>query len=225
MLNKPAPPTRARDLDVSMKADASGYQTGTAPLAKSQQVDPNRPPIDNQDDTLLQRLAVRERKSTKAEDTRFFGEVAEYIDLLELDVARNKKYRLEAEDKERVVTRGIKEREQVYAQERKELENLLAGAQSEKDELLHEAKEVEAQIAQVQRESEKLLEERAEREDVFKLEHHTLFANVASETKTKAELETAIYMVKRAQLEQEQENGRLRAYLSKCMDDLDKALQ
>ncbi|CAE7566654.1 LRRC45 [Symbiodinium sp. CCMP2592] len=48
-------------------------------------------------------------------------QVAEYIDLLQLDVARNKKYRMDAEERERVVTKGFMEREMRYAQEMREL--------------------------------------------------------------------------------------------------------
>merc|ERR1739848_926481 len=41
----------------------------------------------------------------------------------------------------------------------------------------------------------------------------------------KADLETEIYKVKRKQEEQEEENQRLRTYLSRCKEDLDKALR
>merc|ERR1712056_63024 len=89
-----------------------------------------------QDSEISLKLLQREQNYTNAEDARFFGEVAEYIDLLQLDVARNKKYRLDAEERERVVTKGFMEREMRYAQEMRELENLLAKAKAEKDELL-----------------------------------------------------------------------------------------
>eukprot|EP00913_Durusdinium_trenchii_P004506 g4183.t1 len=45
------------------------------------------------------KLLQREQNHSNAEDARFFGEVAEYIDLLQLDVARNKKYRMDAEER------------------------------------------------------------------------------------------------------------------------------
>ena len=67
--------------------------------------------------------------------------MAEYIDLLQLDVARNKKYRMDAEERERVVTKGFMEREMRYAQEMRELENLLAKSKADKDELLKETLE------------------------------------------------------------------------------------
>merc|ERR1719247_3457346 len=70
-----------------------------------------------QDEGLSLKLLQKERDYTNAEDARFFGEVAEYIDLLQLDVARNKKYRMDAEERERIVTKGFMEREMRYAQE------------------------------------------------------------------------------------------------------------
>eukprot|EP00439_Symbiodinium_sp_Y106_P071749 s921_g12.t6 len=81
---------------------------------------------------LTLKLLQREQNHSNVEDARFFGEVAEYIDLLQLDVARNKKYRMDAEERERVVTKGFMEREMRYAQEMRELENLLARAKAEK---------------------------------------------------------------------------------------------
>ncbi|CAK9010153.1 Leucine-rich repeat-containing protein 45 [Durusdinium trenchii] len=49
--------------------------------------------------TATLKLLQREQNHSNAEDARFFGEVAEYIDLLQLDVARNKKYRMDAEER------------------------------------------------------------------------------------------------------------------------------
>ncbi|OLQ09394.1 hypothetical protein AK812_SmicGene6982 [Symbiodinium microadriaticum] len=71
--------------------------------------------------TTTLKLLQREQNHSNVEDARFFGEVAEYIDLLQLDVARNKKYRMDAEERERVVTKGFMEREMRYAQEMREL--------------------------------------------------------------------------------------------------------
>ncbi|CAJ1328651.1 unnamed protein product [Effrenium voratum] len=89
-------------------------------------------PVNSSVDIETLKLLQREQNHSNAEDARFFGEVAEYIDLLQLDVARNKKYRMDAEERERVVTKGFMEREMRYAQEMRELENLLAKAKAEK---------------------------------------------------------------------------------------------
>merc|ERR1719161_977080 len=105
-----------------------------------------------QDEGLSLKLLQKERDYTNAEDARFFGEVAEYIDLLQLDVARNKKYRMDAEERERVVTKGFMEREMRYAQEMRELENLLAKSKAEKDELLQETQYLQAEIERVKQE-------------------------------------------------------------------------
>merc|ERR1712060_131829 len=103
---------------------------------------------------------------TSAEDARFFGEVAEYIDLLQLDVARNKKYRVDAEERERVVTKGFMERETRYAQEMRELENLLAKAKADKDELLHDTQYLQNEIDRVKEEKNKTLQDKAKIEEV-----------------------------------------------------------
>merc|ERR1719276_797715 len=112
------------------------------------------------DEGLAQKLLQREQNYTNAEDARFFGEVAEYIDLLQLDVARNKKYRMDAEERERVVTKGFMEREMRYAQEMRELENLLAKGKSDKDELLQETQYLQNEIERVKQEKAATMQDR-----------------------------------------------------------------
>merc|ERR1719428_2536493 len=119
-----------------------------------------------QDTGLSQKLLQREQNYTNAEDARFFGEVAEYIDLLQLDVARNKKYRMDAEERERVVTKGFMEREMRYAQEMRELENLLAKAKADKDELLQETSYLQKETSRVKAEKAATVEDRLKMEDV-----------------------------------------------------------
>merc|ERR1719161_3252989 len=106
------------------------------------------------------KLLQKERDYANAEDARFFGEVAEYIDLLQLDVARNKKYRMDAEERERVVTKGFMEREMRYSQEMRELENLLAKAKADKDELLHDTQYLQNEIDRVKADKNKTTEDR-----------------------------------------------------------------
>merc|ERR1719388_46297 len=166
-----------------------------------------------QDENIAQKLLQKERDYTNAEDARFFGEVAEYIDLLQLDVVRNKKYRMDAEERERVVTKGFMEREMRYAQEMRELENLLAKAKADKDELLQETQYFQAEI------------ERVKQEEIARATADRLRCDIRDGLTVKADLETEIYKVKRKQEEQEEENQRLRVYLSRCKEDLDKALR
>merc|ERR1711988_1707293 len=112
------------------------------------------------DEGVQLKLLQKERDYTNAEDARFFGEVAEYIDLLQLDVARNKKYRMDAEERERLVTKGFMEREMRYAQEMRELENLLAKAKAEKDELLADTSYLQSEIERVKEEKSKTMQDR-----------------------------------------------------------------
>merc|ERR1712039_457412 len=162
---------------------------------------------------------------TNAEDARFFGEVAEYIDLLQLDVARNKKYRVDAEERERVVTKGFMEREMRYAQEMRELENLLAKAKADKDELLHDTQYLQNEIDRVKEEKSKTLQDRQKIEEIARTTSDRLRSDIRDGLSIRADLETQIYKVKRRQQEQEEENARLRTYLSKCKEDLDRALR
>merc|ERR1712061_5072 len=119
-----------------------------------------------QDEGLALKLLQKEQNYTNAEDARFFGEVAEYIDLLQLDVSRNKKYRMDAEERERVVTKGFMEREMRYAQEMRELENLLSKAKAEKDELLHDTQYLGNEIERVREEKGKTLQDRMKLEEI-----------------------------------------------------------
>eukprot|EP00928_Gymnodinium_smaydae_P071662 TRINITY_DN55197_c0_g1_i1.p2 TRINITY_DN55197_c0_g1~~TRINITY_DN55197_c0_g1_i1.p2 ORF type:complete len:435 (-),score=141.07 TRINITY_DN55197_c0_g1_i1:132-1436(-) len=178
-----------------------------------------------QDEGLALKLLQKEQNYTNAEDARFFGEVAEYIDLLQLDVARNKKYRLDAEERERVVTKGFMEREMKYAQEMRELENLLAKAKSEKDELLHDTAYVQSEIDRVKEEKAKTQQDRMKLEEIARATQDRLRCDIRDGLTIKADLETQIYKVKRRQQEQEEENARLRTYLGKCKADLDRALR
>merc|ERR1719172_4855 len=117
---------------------SAGDQTMTMSAPKTKMV---------QDEGLSLKLLQKERDYTNAEDARFFGEVAEYIDLLQLDVARNKKYRMDAEERERVVTKGFMEREMRYAQEMRQLVlGLLGKAKADKDELLQETAYLQTEI-------------------------------------------------------------------------------
>merc|ERR1719434_316172 len=119
-----------------------------------------------QDESVSLKLLQKERDYTNAEDARFFGEVAEYIDLLQLDVARNKKYRMDAEERERIVTKGFMEREMRYAQEMRELENLLAKAKADKDELLQETQYLQAEIERVKEEKNKTMQDKGKLEEI-----------------------------------------------------------
>jgi len=178
-----------------------------------------------QDESISLKLLQKERDYTNAEDARFFGEVAEYIDLLQLDVARNKKYRMDAEERERIVTKGFMEREMRYAQEMRELENLLAKAKAEKDELVQETQYLQNEIDRVREEKAKTMQDRLKLEELARATADRLRCDIRDGLAVKADLETQIYKVKRRQQEQEEENGRLRTYLSKCKDDLDRALR
>jgi Ran GTPase-activating protein (RanGAP) involved in mRNA processing and transport len=206
------PQAQDRSLDVT----AGDQQNATMPSAKTRLV---------QDEGLSLKLLQKERDYTNAEDARFFGEVAEYIDLLQLDVARNKKYRMDAEERERIVTKGFMEREMRYAQEMRELENLLAKAKAEKDELVQETQYLQNEIDRVREEKSKTMQDRLKLEELARATADRLRCDIRDGLAVKADLETQIYKVKRRQQEQEEENARLRTYLSKCKDDLDRALR
>jgi hypothetical protein len=177
------------------------------------------------DEAIQLKLLQKERDYANAEDARFFGEVAEYIDLLQLDVARNKKYRMDAEERERVVTKGFMEREMRYAQEMRELENLLAKAKADKDELLQETQYLQAEIERVKQEKNATMQDRLKLEEIARATADRLRCDIRDGLTVKADLETEIYKVKRKQQEQEEENQRLRTYLSRCKEDLDRALR
>merc|ERR1719456_653545 len=119
-----------------------------------------------QDESISLKLLQKERDYTNAEDARFFGKVAEYIDLLQLDVARNKKYRMDAEERERIVTKGFMEREMRYSKEMRELENLLAKAKAEKDELVQETQYLQNEIDRVREEKAKTMQDRLKLEEL-----------------------------------------------------------
>jgi len=224
-LSPPSSPTRMQALGNSRGFDAR-YATNASILdgdLPARTPGKAAPPVP--DDELTLKLLQREQDHGNAEDARFFGEVAEYIDLLQLDVARNKKYRMDAEERERVVTKGFMEREMRYAQEMRELESLLAKAKAEKDELLHDTNYVQTEIDRVREEKAKITEDREKLEQIARCTADRLRADIRDALSVKADLETQIYKVKRRQQEQEEENARLRTYLSKCKEDLDRALR
>jgi len=220
----PGSPQQTRDLNFQATGPTTAGATGTSLATTGMSAARPRPNV-IQDDGLASKLLQREQNYTNAEDARFFGEVAEYIDLLQLDVARNKKYRMDAEERERVVTKGFMERELRYAQELRELEGLLAKAKAEKDELLHDTEYLQHEIERVREEKAKTTADRMKLEEIARASTERLRCDIRDGLSVKADLETQIYKVKRRQQEQEEENARLRTYLSKCKDDLDRALR
>jgi len=216
---------RSRDIDFNGTGPTTAGNTGASALGASGNMTNVRPKPVGQDDGLAMKLLQREQNYTNAEDARFFGEVAEYIDLLQLDVARNKKYRMDAEERERVVTKGFMEREMRYAQELRELENLLAKAKAEKDEIMHDSQYLQNEIERVREEKAKTVADRMKLEEIARATSERIRCDIRDGLAVKADLETQIYKVKRRQQEQEEENARLRTYLSKCKDDLDRALR
>jgi hypothetical protein len=227
-LQPESPQAQSRDFEqFSPRAKGAAPQ----PFGASGGTDVTLPPVGErqqlavQDSGISQQLLQREQNYTNAEDARFFGEVAEYIDLLQLDVARNKKYRMDAEGRERVVTKGFVEREMRYAQEMRELENLLAKAKADKDELLHDTQYLQNEIDRVKEEKNKTLQDKAKIDEIARATADRLRCDIRDGLSVKADLETQIYKVKRRQDEQEEENARLRTYLSKCKEDLDRALR
>merc|ERR1719331_840250 len=178
-----------------------------------------------QDEELQLKLLQRERDYSNAQDARFFAEVAEYMDLLQLDVARNKKYRSDAEERERVVMKGFMEREMRYAQEMRELEELVGKATSEKEELVKECEYLQSECERVKKEKGATTDERTKLEETSRAGAERLRMDIRDGLAVKADLETEIYKLKRQQQEQDAENQRLRAYLARCKDDLEKALK
>merc|ERR1719343_166922 len=221
--------TRDLDLTPAPLSPGGGNTTAGGPFTNTQALGTTamatRPKPVVQDDGITLKLLQREQNYTNAEDARFFGEVAEYIDLLQLDAARHKKYRMDAEERECVVTKGFMEREMRYAQEMRELENLLAKAKAEKDELLHDTTYIQSEIERVREEKAKTMQDRMKLEEIARATADRLRSDIKDGLTVKADLETQIYKVKRRQQEQEEENARLRTYLSKCKDDLDRALR
>merc|ERR1719214_115598 len=195
--NATAGPTQTQDRSLDL---TGGDQTMAAP--QKQRI--------VQDESISLKLLQKERDYTNAEDARFFGEVAEYIDLLQLDVARNKKYRMDAEERERIVTKGFMEREMRYAQEMRELENLLAKAKAEKDELVQETQYLQNEIDRVREEKSKTMQDRLKLEELARATADRLRCDIRDGLAVKADLETQIYKVKRRQQDQEEENARLR---------------
>merc|ERR1719281_687036 len=118
-----------------------------------------------QDEGVQLKLLQKERDYANAEDARFFGEVAEYIDLLQLDLARNKKYRTDAEERERVVTKGFLEREMRYAQEMRELEDMVQKALAEKEDLVRESDYLQSECERVKTEKASTVGERMKFEE------------------------------------------------------------
>merc|ERR1711994_768957 len=62
-------------------------------------------------------------------------------------------------------------------------------------------------------------------EEIARATSDRLRSDIRDGLTVKADLETQIYKVKRRQQEQEEENARLRTYLAKTKQDLDRALR
>lgn len=178
-----------------------------------------------QEESISLKLLQKERDQTNAEDARFFGEVAEHIDLLQLDVARHKKRHIDTEERERAVTRGFMDREMRYANELRELETLHAKGGSETEEIRQHCKYLDVETERVKQEKAQSIQNRLKIEEIARATTDRLREDIRDALAVKADLETQIYKVKRRQQEQQEENERLRNYLAKCQDDLGRALR
>jgi len=69
------------------------------------------------------------------------------------------------------------------------------------------------------------MHDRMKLEEVSRASSDRLRSDIRDGLTVKADLETQIYKVKRRQQEQEEENARLRTYLAKTKQDLDRALR
>ncbi|CAK9010151.1 Uncharacterized protein SCF082_LOCUS10552 [Durusdinium trenchii] len=93
------------------------------------------------------------------------------------------------------------------------------------DEILHDCAYVQHEIDRVRAEKSKTVDDRNKMEEVARATADRLRADIRDALTMKADSETQIYKTKRRQQEQEEENARLRTYLSKCKEDLDRALR
>eukprot|EP00435_Cladocopium_sp_Y103_P045155 s2175_g12.t2 len=93
------------------------------------------------------------------------------------------------------------------------------------DEILHDCAYVQHEIDRVRAEKAKTVDDRNKMEEVARATSDRLRADIRDALTMKADFETQIYKTKRRQQEQEEENARLRTYLSKCKEDLDRALR
>merc|ERR1712012_318089 len=107
------------------------------------------------------------------------------------------------------------EREMRYAQELRELENLLAKAKADKDELMQESQYLQNEIDRVKQEKSQTMQDRLKLEEIARATTDRLRCDIRDGLSVKADLETQIYKVKRRQREQEEESARLRTYLAK----------
>ncbi|CAK0856030.1 unnamed protein product [Prorocentrum cordatum] len=93
------------------------------------------------------------------------------------------------------------------------------------DELLHDTAYLTQEIDRVKEEKAKTQQDRLKLEEISRATTDRIRCDIRDGLAIKADLEASIYKTKRMQQEQQEENGRLRTYLSKCKDDLDKALR
>jgi len=176
--------------------------------------------------TTIPSTALREEQDyANADDASFFSEVQAYIDLLQVDAARNKKYRLDAEERERIVTKGLMEREQQYAHEMQDLGEQVAKAKADKEACLKETEYLQAQIKRVKEEKSAIAEDKLKLEENARASADRLRTEIRNCLIVKADFETEVHKLKRRQQEQEEESARLKTYLNKCKQDLDRALQ
>merc|ERR1711862_302298 len=96
---------------------------------------------------------------------------------------------------------------------------------AEKDEFVQETQYLQNEIDRVREEKAKTMQDRSKLEELARATSDRLRCDIRDGLAVKADLETQIYKVKRRQQEQEEENARLRTYLGKCKEDLDRALR
>jgi hypothetical protein len=98
-------------------------------------------------------------------------------------------------------------------------------SKAEKDEFVQETQYLENEISRVREEKAKTMQDRIKLEELARATSDRLRCDIRDGIAVKADLQTQIFSNKRRQQEQEEENARLRTYLAKTKDDLDRALR
>mmetsp|Transcript_19525 Transcript_19525/g.47163 ORF Transcript_19525/g.47163 Transcript_19525/m.47163 type:complete len:489 (-) Transcript_19525:186-1652(-) len=176
-------------------------------------------------DQMALKVLEREKKTRHPAEAALLREVADYIEKLQMDVAKNKKHRVDSEGRERVVANGFVERESRFAAELREMEVIGAKARDQREDLQREVKHLQSEIRRTQAE---IIETNKSRDRFEKQITETLDQlrmQIKNELGQKADCESELYKVQVQFCEEEEENQKMRRFLSQTKGNLDTALR
>eukprot|EP00812_Abedinium_dasypus_P001000 NODE_1118_length_1236_cov_482.482642.p1 GENE.NODE_1118_length_1236_cov_482.482642~~NODE_1118_length_1236_cov_482.482642.p1 ORF type:complete len:353 (+),score=130.82 NODE_1118_length_1236_cov_482.482642:77-1060(+) len=165
--------------------------------------------------SLMVRLMMKQRECILPEDQKFYHQVAEHIDKLQLEASKHKQGRLDGEDREKLATTGFADREHRYAREIKLHEDNLHTMVADKENLQQDISKQSSGLRALGEDNSRAIRESVAAQEQAASEEQQLRNELRDVMREKRELQEQLGNHSKDLEMLQQENERLRAHV-KC---------